>query len=316
MDVLCVGEMVIDFLPGSEPGSYVRNAGGAPANVAIAVARNGLSAGFIGKIGRDDFGDFLIKTLEENGVENVCPETTDAAVTTMAFVTLRPDGERSFTFVRNPGADILLTPADIPENAIGRAVIVHGGSCSLSRSPAAEATEHALCEAARLGKLVSFDVNYRAPLWDGDAEAAKRRIETILPLVDLLKISEEELDLFGGEANLAPVMRKYGISLVALTRGAAGATLLIGDERVEIAGRPAQAIDATGAGDAFWGGFLSKLRLRGVTRASDITPALAAEAGRYGNVAGWVCVRRKGAIPALPTRVEIESFLEESTTCL
>jgi len=315
VDVLCVGEMVIDFLPGSEPGSYIRNAGGAPANVAIAVARNGLSAGFVGKMGRDDFGDFLIDTLRENGVENVCSETTDEAVTTMAFVTLRPDGERSFTFARKPGADILLTPDDIPPEVIRRAVIVHAGSCSLSRSPAAEATEHALREAAGSGKLVSFDVNYRAPLWDGDADAAKRRVEAILPLVDLLKISEEELELFGGEANLGAVMRENGIALVALTRGASGATLLIGDDRIEIAGRPAAAVDATGAGDAFWGGFLSRLRHLGVKVAGDITPEIAAEAGRYGNVAGWVCVQRKGAIPALPTRADIEKLLEEITIC-
>lgn len=316
MDVLSVGEMVIDFTPGVEPGSYVRNPGGAPANVAIAVARVGLRAGFAGKMGRDDFGDFLIGTLRENGVEIVCPETTDEAVTTMVFVTLRPDGERSFTFVRKPGADILLTPADIPAEVIGRAVIVHAGSCSLSRSPAAEATERALSEAVRLGKLVSFDVNYRAPLWDGDEAAARRRIAAVLPLVDLLKISEEELDLVGGEANLSALMERDEIKLVALTRGPAGATLFVDGRKLEIDGRPTAAVDATGAGDAFWGGFLSALRFRGVTRAAEITPERAEEAGAFGNAAGSLCVRRKGAIPALPKRDEIERLLRGEEICL
>ena len=118
MDVYSIGECVIDFLPGEQPGSYVRNAGGAPANAAIAVARNGLKAGFCGKVGDDDFGRFLQKTLTDEGVELLCPQRTDAAVTTMAFVTLSPEGERSFTFARKPGADMLLAPEEVEEKTI------------------------------------------------------------------------------------------------------------------------------------------------------------------------------------------------------
>ena len=109
-DVICVGEMVIDFTPGKEKGSYIRNAGGAPANVAIALSRLGRNAEFCGKLGNDDFGRFLLKTLRDNKVKVLIEKLTDEAVTTMAFVTLGKNGERSFTFVRKPGADMLLNP--------------------------------------------------------------------------------------------------------------------------------------------------------------------------------------------------------------
>lgn len=166
MDILCVGEMLIDFLPGNEPGSYLRRAGGAPANVAIAIARNGHSSGFLGMVGEDDFGRFLVSTLEENGVEVVCKTMTNEAVTTMAFVTLSDEGERTFTFARKPGADMLLSVSDIPTGSIEQSTVVHAGSCSLSQSPAAEATAYALRMAHLKGKLVSFDTNYRNLLWN------------------------------------------------------------------------------------------------------------------------------------------------------
>jgi fructokinase len=311
VDVLSIGEMVIDFLPGSDAGTYIRNAGGAPANVAIAVARNGLAAGFIGKMGRDDFGDFLIRTLEENGVANVCRETTPEAVTTMTFVTLQADGERTFTFVRKPGADMFLSREDIPPGAIEAAAVVHAGSCSLSKSPAAETTEHALRMAREAGKLVSFDVNYRAPLWSGDTEAAARRIRAILPYVDLLKISDEEVGLVGGERNIRPLMAEHGIAAVVLTKGAAGADAYFGDTLLHVPGRKAKAVDATGAGDAFWGGFLSSLLQQGIVRAGQLTAEAILTAMRYGNVAGWVCVQTKGAIASLPTKAQILAHLAE-----
>ena len=113
MKLICVGEMVIDFLPGTEEGSYIRKAGGAPANVAVAVARNGLEVGFCGRVGNDDFGRFLVKTLEDNHVAVTCPKLVDEAITTMAFVSLDENGDRSFTFARKPGADMFLTREDV-----------------------------------------------------------------------------------------------------------------------------------------------------------------------------------------------------------
>ena len=169
MDVISVGEMLIDFTPGKEANSYVRNPGGAPANAVIAIARNGLSTGFAGKLGDDDFGRFLKETLEKEGVKVLCPELTKEAITTLAFVTLYENGERSFTFARKPGADMLLTKDDIDENEIRQAKMVHAGSVNMTKEPARGANLYAMKLAHDNGKLVSFDVNYRDTLWENEA---------------------------------------------------------------------------------------------------------------------------------------------------
>lgn len=215
MKFLSVGEMVIDFLPGDVEGIYIRKAGGAPANVAIAVARHGCEAGFCGMMGNDDFGHFLLKTLTDNNVTPLVTELTDIATTTMAFVTLGADGDRSFTFARKPGADMFLKKEHLNHPWFDEAGIVHAGSCSLSRGDARNTTIFALEESRRRGKLVSFDVNYRDLLWDGDRAAAAKAVMEILPNVDLLKISEEEADMVGGEETLS---KSSSVSFVSLGR--------------------------------------------------------------------------------------------------
>jgi sugar/nucleoside kinase (ribokinase family) len=309
MDVLCVGEMVIDFIPGKEPASYIRNAGGAPANVAIAIARNGLKAGFCGKLGNDDFGHFLAKTLEENQVKLLCGEYCQEAITTMAFVTLQENGERAFTFARKPGADMFLTENDVKKAGIESANIVHAGSCSLSKEPAASATVYALKSAHAMGKLVSFDVNYRNLMWEDNREAAAKKVLEILPYVDFLKISEEEVDMVGGDEHLFQLMKDNQIVLVMKTLGSKGAECYFNGRVLKVRGRKAKAVDATGAGDAFWGGFLSSLLIQESFSAADLTAEKIQKAMDYGNVAGWICVQAKGAISSLPTRAQVESFL-------
>jgi len=304
MDVICVGEMVIDFIPGNEPLSYICTAGGAPANVAIAVSRNGFKAGFIGKVGNDNFGRFLIKTLEEDNVDFLCRELTSEAITTMVFVTVFKDGERSFTFAQKKGADKLLTIDDIDVELIRTCKIVHAGSCSLSANPASEATRFALSKANELGKLVSFDVNYRNLLWDNKA-TAKNKVHEILPYIDILKISEEEADMVGGESNIFNIMKDNDITLILETLGADGAKCFFKDHILHVAGRKTQAVDTTGAGDAFWGGFISNLLEQNVITKEQITDDAILKAMNYGNIAGWHCVQQKGAIPSLPTREQI-----------
>lgn len=311
MDIICVGEMVIDFLPGEENGVYIRKAGGAPANVAIAAARNGLKAGFCGCVGDDDFGRFLFDTLRSNGVSVLCPDMIKDAVTTMAFVTLNSDGERSFTFARKPGADMFLTKAHIDNAGVTKAKVLHAGSCSLSKNPAAEATIYAMEQARKAGKLVSFDVNYRNLLWDDDRQAAIKAVSNILPLVDLLKISEEECDFLGGEENIADAARKNGISLVIETLGSKGARCYWNGEIISIPGMKAVCVDATGAGDAFWGGVISYLLKSGVETTGQLTYEAIKSALKYGNIAGWLCVQKKGAIESLPTSEEIEAIKRE-----
>jgi len=311
MDIICVGEMVIDFLPGDESGVYIRKAGGAPANVAIAAARNGLKTGFCGCVGDDDFGRFLFDTLRNNDVSVLCQDMIKEAITTMAFVTLNSDGERSFTFARKPGADMFLTRAHIDKAKVTQAKILHAGSCSLSKDPAADATVYAMEQAKKSGRLVSFDVNYRNLLWDDDRQAAIKAVQNILPLVDLLKISEEECDFIGGEENIADTARKNGISLVVETLGSNGARCYWNNQIISIPGMKAVCVDTTGAGDAFWGGFLTCLLKSGIETTGHLTSEIIDDALHYGNIAGWLCVQKKGAIESLPTSEEIEAIKKE-----
>lgn len=308
MDFYSIGEMVIDFFPGTEPNSYIRNAGGAPANVAIAVARNGLESGICCKVGDDDFGRFLFRTLEENRVRILCPARTQDAITTMAFVTLQDSGERSFTFARKPGADMLLHPDEVKEEDIDSTKIVHAGSCSLSKEPAASATVKALKLGHEMHKLVSFDVNYRHLMWDDNIKVAAAKVMEILPYVDLLKISEEEVDMVGGEKNIPYLMNTYGITVVVETLGKSGSKCFFRSKIMISPAEKGDALDATGAGDAFWGGFLSHLILRKVTGHQHLTEGILEEAMRIGNISGCLCVKKKGAISSLPTRTEIENY--------
>ena len=307
-DLYCIGEMVIDFIPGVEPGSYVRNAGGAPANVAVAASRQGLKSAMCCSLGDDDFGRFLLATLEENGVEPVKKELCAEAITTMAFVTLDEKGDRSFTFARKPGADMLLAEDDVREEDIAASVIVHAGSCSLSASPEAEATEKAMRLAAENGRFVSFDLNYRDLMWNGDFDACAAAVRRVLPSVDALKLSEEEAALFCKNETIFEMMERYGIRVVVETLGADGARCFFGGESFDVPGRKAVCVDATGAGDAFWGGFLSALRIGGVEKSTDLTRELLQSALEYGNKCGWFCVQKKGAMSSLPTRAEVEAL--------
>ena len=308
-DVYTIGELLIDFIPGSEPASYIRKAGGAPGNVAIAVIRNGCSASMACKVGDDDFGHFLMKTLQENGVKPATPKLCTEAVTTCAFVTLADDGERVFTFARKPGADMLLDESEILEDDIRDSVIVHAGSFSLSAGPAVAATKKVLRLGHELGRIVSFDVNYRNVVWNDDVDACAAAVKEILPYVDLLKISEEEVDMMGGLDAIPALMKDNGITMVMETLGSDGAQAFFGDEVIRVPGRKVKAVDATGAGDAFWGAFLASLRIQGVEKTADLTPEIIRNAMDYGNVSGCICVQSKGAIASIPTREQIEAYL-------
>lgn len=313
MDLIAVGEMLIDFLPGQEAGSYVRNAGGAPANVAIAAARNGLAAGICCKVGDDDFGHFLIDTLKENGVTPLTPAPCPDAVTTMAFVTLNAENERSFTFARKPGADMMLTPEEITDEMLAGCRVLHAGSFLLSAGSAAFACESAIYRAHRNGTLVSFDINYRDMVWNGDRRACTARVLDLLSCVDLLKVSEEEVDMLGGADRIPDLMREHEIAAVVLTLGSAGAQVFHGGECTALPAYPADFVaDTTGAGDAFWGGFLSRLLILGADKPGKLNMEILKDAVDYGNASGSLAVREKGAITSLPTRAQIEAFRQRS----
>lgn len=312
MDFISIGEMVIDFLPGEEDGCYIRNAGGAPANVAIAVARNGLSSGMYCKVGNDDFGKFLIQVLEENHVKLLSRELCDEAITTMAFVTLSEDNDRSFTFARKPGADMMLDKAEISEEELKNCKVLNAGSCSLSAGKAVEATEYAMKRAHELGKIVAFDVNYRNLMWNDDKKACSDKVETILKYVDFLKFSDEEIDMIGGKECVLDVMEKYDVAVTVLTHGKDDIEFFFKGKAYTVEGVKAEKVaDTTGAGDAFWGAFISKLLINGADSVDKLTEETLREAVAYGNVSGSLAVGEKGAIASLPTREKIEKYLQD-----
>lgn len=152
-------------------------------------------------------------------------------------------------------------------------------------------------------------MNYRDVMWNGDQEACTRRVKEILRYVDILKLSEEEVPMLGGEEALPGCMDENNITLIVETLGADGARCFFQGECFDVPGRKAKCVDATGAGDAFWGGFLSSLRIQGVENAAGLTGEIVRRALEYGNVAGWICVQSKGAIASLPTRAQIEQYL-------
>ena len=315
MDLICVGEMLIDFTPGSMADEFRANPGGAPANVAVMAARSGVKTAFLGKLGEDDFGRRLMSVLKADQVEPLCREMTDKAITTLAFVNLDKNGERSFTFARRPGADMLLTPEDVRQEDIEQCRILHAGSFSMSKEPARGAVTKAVRMAHSLGKIVSFDINYRDMIWNG-MEKCIEQVDQIAGKVDLLKISEEELAFVGGEEALEEYMIKNRITVLMETLGSKGVRYFFRRSAGSIAsgmieGRKVYAVDATGAGDSFWGGFLARLLQFGIHSAAEITEDMVKVAAQYGNVAGSLCVQSWGGIPALPNKARIEEILKE-----
>ena len=207
---------------------------------------------------------------------------------------------------------MFLSEEDVKEEDIDESVIVHAGSCSLSAQPVAKATIKAFRIAHEKEKIVSFDVNYRNLMWKDDESACTDAVMEILKYVDLLKISEEEVEMMGGEDALAGLMEENGISLLVETLGSNGAQAFFEGEIIKNAGYSVKAVDATGAGDAFWGGFLSSLRLQGVDNVEGLSKTVIEKAMEYGNASGCICVQGKGAIVSIPTREQIEDFIKKN----
>lgn len=316
--ILAVGEVLIDFTPYglSDKGDplFEQNPGGAPANVAAMVAKLGGKASIAAKVGRDSFGEVLIRTLGETGVDASGVVVTDEANTTLAFVHLDDDGERSFSFYRKPGADALLEVSDISDEAIEAADLLHAGSVSMTKEPARSATLSAIRRAAKAGKTISFDPNIREKLI-GDLGRLIGDIRSILPLVRYLKVSEEELELIADEPELKnacrALNRQFGIPVIIVTRGSRGSVLYSEGQFAEIPGFPVQRIDATGAGDAFWGAFLYRLTQGGFEESIPEASALT-EFCQFAGAAGALACTKRGGIPALPALRQIEVFINEN----
>ena len=315
-DIVTIGEILIDLtFSGRENGIpvYTANPGGAPANVAVAAARLGADTAFIGKVGRDYYGDFLRKTLEENRVDVSGMLTDDDARTTLAVVSLSETGERSFSFYRRNCADTLLSSEEISLDLLGNTRFLHFGSVSLTDEPSRSATLFAAQKAKELGATITYDPNYRANLWRGEAEAVKQ-MKSVLGFVDILKISDEELPLLTGtddpEAGTAQLYENYGISLILLTLGPDGAYYRRGGETGKADGFAVKVADTNGAGDTFFGAFLSRMAAANCFKPADLSAEQLFDSVRTANLAASLTTSRHGAIPAMPSLQELEAKLK------
>ena len=296
-DLLCLGEILIDFAP--LDALYLPNPGGAPANVACAAAKLGLKSAFVGQVGPDGFGALCRQALSDAGC---CTDYlyTGSQPTTLAFVTLSPDGDRSFAFYRTGTADVSLdTVPDVDCRAY------HFGSVSLTAEPSRSTTLRGAELAKSKGAIVTYDPNLRLALWP-DAESARREMLGAMPLADYVKLAEEEVEfLFDGpESEAIPAaMAQYGLTLVVVTRAERGCTAYFDGQTYDAPAMQVKAIDTTGAGDSFWAGLMSQLLKHGLS--AETLPA----ALRYANTVGGIVTTRRGAIPALPTAAEVEALL-------
>ena len=313
-DLLTLGELLIDLTQTrvDERGirHFAANPGGAPANVAVAAARLGASAGFIGKVGRDTFGRDLREVLLRSSVDAAGLYETAAALTTEAVVSVASGGERSFSFYRSPGADTLLTAEEAVKALEPLPKILHFGSVSLTADPVRTATLKAAEYARAGGALISYDPNYRANLWPDEATALTW-MKAPLDKVDVLKISDEELPLLTGSDDPAAgsaMLARLGIRLILITLGADGTFYRLGEATGRVPGVWVKVADTNGAGDTFHGALLSRLLLRG-ERPLDGLEAPELEAMlRFANRAAALTCSRSGAIPAMPTLAEVEAF--------
>lgn len=303
-DITALGEILIDFVPaGSDAAGdlmFARKAGGAPVNLLAAVSRFGGKAAFIGKVGNDMFGSFLRKTLSDCNISHEGLITDDLHNTTLAFVALNEAGDRDFSFYRNFGADVFLEKDDINEDMIKNSSIFHFGSLSLTSEPARGTTEYALDIAKSNGCIITYDPNYREPLW-ADRQTAVKMMKLHLDKVDILKIAKEEfLMLFGDDKEKAiDEVFSYGIKIILVTDGANGAELYMKNGHIKVPAEKVKTVDTTGAGDIFFGTFLSEW-IKNKSTLENITLEKASEYLKKAVYVSGKSTEKYGAIASIP----------------
>lgn len=319
--LVCLGEILVDMFPAeigrklAEVSAFHPKPGGAPANVAVAAARLDTPSAFIGKVGEDAFGYHLMKVLGEQGVETRGMRLDERARTTLAFIAMPDENTSEYVFYRNPGADLCLRDDELDHDLLESARALHIGSLSLVDEPARSATFSAVRLAAGAGALISLDVNYRPSLWRSPDEAVDR-IQTMIPLANLLKVNEAELKLLAKREELKPAcgsLLEIGPELVVVTLGRRGSYFQTRDAHGFVPAFPVKTVDATGCGDSFIAGLLSRL-----VRHSDWREALTQSELetnlRFANAVGALTSMTQGVIPALPNILQVEQFLEKYPT--
>ena len=311
-DVIALGELLIDFTMNgqSEQGNNLFEAcpGGAPCNVLALLNKMGKKTAFIGKVGRDQFGTLLKNTITEAGIDAAHLVVDENVNTTLAFVHTFPDGDREFSFYRDPGADMMLNESEVDEAFIGRAKIFHFGTLSMTHDGVRAATKKAVWAAKEGGCLISFDPNLRPPLWSS-LDLAKEQMEYGFSVCDILKISDNEIQFVSGKEDydegIAYIQEKYHIPLILLTMGRDGSRAYYKGMRVERPGFSVKTIETTGAGDTFGGSSLNYI----VEHDFDsLTEEQLGEMLTFANAAAAIVTTRKGAIKAMPGRQEVEAL--------
>lgn len=319
VDVLTLGEALIDFVsfePGralAEAETFRRAPGGAPANVAVALARQGVSVGFLGRFGGDPFGAYLFELLTTEGVSltGACQDL--GSQTRLAFVEVDGDGDRHLAcFTKGGCADERITPEDWPEETFDGCRYLYVGSLILRHPSSGAAQRRAIDLARAKGAVIVCDPNLRPAFWD-TLSMARRAIDGLLRQVDVLKISDDELgwllDCDPKKADPAKLWAKYPLKLLAITRGPAGCTLQRrGGDVVEVPAFPVSMVEPTGAGDAFVAGMLATL-VDLQTPLNTLTVSDLLQIGRRANASGALATEAVGAMTALPSRDRIESLL-------
>ncbi len=314
-DVVALGELLVDFTENGQSAQrntlFEANPGGAPCNVLAMLRKLGKTCAFVGKVGDDLFGRQLRAVAEEAGICMDYLAVDRQARTTLAFVKTAENGDRDFSFYRNPGADMMLTEAELPESTIAACRIFHFGTLSMTHEAVRRATCRAIELARQGGALLSFDPNLRPPLWE-DLEQARAQIAYGLAQCDILKIADNELEFMTGERDFdrgaAMLQRQYpNIKLLNVTAGAAGSYAYYKDRRVFVPAvkRPG-VIETTGAGDTFCACVLNYVLDHGL---EGLTEAELADMLRFANTAAFLVTTRKGAIRSMPEREQVEALL-------
>lgn len=315
-DVVALGELLIDFTENgtSTQGNPVleANPGGAPCNVLAMLNKLGKKTAFIGKVGNDTLGRQLAEEVQQSGTDTTNLIFDDNVHTTLAFVHTFPDGEREFSFYRNPGADMMLKKEEVMEDIIKEAKILHFGTLSSTHEGVREATRYAIDIAKESGALISFDPNLREPLWDSP-EDARKEIKYGLSKCDILKISDNELEFMTGTNDYSKgieiLREQYDIKIIFVTLGKDGSRAYYKDLTAE---QPTfsqiKAIEKTGAGDTFEGcalNYLLEHDIDSLTK-NDLSDLLV-----FANAGASLITTRKGALKVMPEKSEIEILVSD-----
>ncbi len=324
-DVLCLGEILVDWVCTrqgeelDEAREFTKAPGGAPANVAVGLARQGVKAAFLGRVSTDSFGRWLKAILEEEGIDTAGTVVDEDAQTRMAYVVTLANGDRKLAeFSKVSVADSRLAPGDLKESQFASAQALHFGSISLIATPAADATKAAIELATQHNLLISYDPNVRIGLWPSP-EVCKHTILSTLKLAHLVKINLDELEFLTGSREFAAaetLRKEHNLPMMIITLDSDGAYFATDSVQKTVPGFKVDFVEATGAGDGFVSGILAGL-IKEIAGATDKRKALSSLSAekitqivRHANAVGALTCTRKGAIPALPKLEEVKKFLD------